>query len=71
MSQLKRNIIANFAGKAWTALISLAFIPLYISFIGIEGYGLVGVYLALFAVFSLLDLGLGTTLNRELASLSA
>jgi len=70
VSQLRVNIIANFAGKAWTALISLAFIPLYISFIGIEGYGLVGVYLALFAVFSLLDLGLGTTLNRELASLS-
>ena len=32
---------------------------------------MVGVYLALFAVFSLLDLGLGTTLNRELTSLSA
>ena len=32
---------------------------------------MVGVYLALFAVFPLLDLGLGTTLNRELTSLSA
>ena len=71
MTQLKHNLIANFAGKAWTAVMSLAFVPLYIRFIGIEGYGLVGVYASLLAVFSLLDLGLGTTLNRELAVLSA
>ena len=71
MTQLKHNLIANFAGKAWTAVMSLAFVPLYIRFIGIEGYGLVGVYASLLAVFSLIDLGLGTTLNRELAVLSA
>jgi len=44
MSQLKLNIIANYTGKAWTALMSLAFIPLYIKFIGIEAYGLIGFF---------------------------
>lgn len=67
---IKRNVIANFAGKAWAALMSLAFVPFYIKFLGIEAYGLIGFFLTLGAIFSLLDLGLGTTLNRKLAQLS-
>lgn len=49
----------------------IAFIPLYIKFMGIESYGLVGFFTTLQAVFALLDLGLTTTLNRELARYSA
>ncbi|MEN8215666.1 MAG: hypothetical protein ABFS56_04685 [Pseudomonadota bacterium] len=64
MSQIKLNIIANFAGKAWTVLMSLAFVPLYIKFIGVEAYGLIGFFVTLQAVFGLLDLGLSTTLFR-------
>ena len=65
-----RNVIANVAGNVWTGLMALAFIPLYIHFMGIEAYGLVGFFITLQAVFSLLDLGLSTTLNREFARLS-
>jgi O-antigen/teichoic acid export membrane protein len=71
MSQLQRNIIANFAGKTWSALMGLAFIPLYVKFMGIESYGLVGFFLTLQVVVSLIDVGLSTTLNRELARYSA
>src|SRR5262249_50939628 len=71
MSQLQRNIVANFAGKTWSALMGLAFIPLYVKFMGIESYGLVGFFLTLQAVISLIDIGLSTTLNRELARYSA
>lgn len=49
----------------------IAFIPLYIKFMGIESYGLVGFFTTLQAVFLLLDLGLTTTLNREIARYSA
>ena len=49
---------------------SLVFIPLYIKFMGIESYGLVGVFVSLQALFSLLDMGLSTTMNREMARLS-
>jgi O-antigen/teichoic acid export membrane protein len=70
MSVIKQNIIANFAGSGWTALMSLAFVPLYIKFMGIESYGLVGIFATLLVLFGLLDVGLGTTLNRELARLS-
>ncbi|WP_092215443.1 oligosaccharide flippase family protein [Desulfoluna spongiiphila] len=71
ISLIKRNIIANFAGSIWMALMSLVFIPLYIHFTGIEAYGLVGFYATLQGVFALLDMGLSSTLNREMAGLSA
>lgn len=49
---------------------SLAFVPLYIKQMGIEAYGLIGVFTSLVAIFSLFDLGMGTALNRETARLS-
>ncbi|MBI5418631.1 MAG: oligosaccharide flippase family protein [Deltaproteobacteria bacterium] len=68
---IRRNIIANFAGKGWTAIISIVFVPLYIKFLGIESYGLIGVYISLIGLLSILDLGLSSTVSRELARLSA
>ncbi len=70
MSILKRNIAANFCGSIWTGLMGLVFVPLYIHFIGIEAYGLVGFFATLLALFGLLDLGLSSTLNREMARLA-
>ena len=71
MSQLKRNVIANFVGNFWIGLVSLAFVPLYIHFLGVEAYGLMGLFISLQALLSILDLGISTTLNREIARLSA
>ena len=71
MTLLKKNIAANFAGNIWQALMSLAFVPLYIKFMGIESYGLVGIFATLQALFVVLDMGINTTLNREMARLSA
>jgi O-antigen/teichoic acid export membrane protein len=67
---VQRNILANFAGKAWTALMALAFLPLHVSFLGIEAYGLIGFFVSFMALFSVLDMGLSTTLSKELARLS-
>ena len=47
------------------------FIPIYIKFMGIESYGLVGVFASLLALFSVLDFGLSATMTREMARLSA
>ena len=71
MSLLRKNIAANYVGRAWMVLMSVAFIPVYLDFLGVEAYGLIGIFLVLQTTFSLLDLGLGTTLNRELARRSA
>ena len=69
-STLKKNVLANFGGKAWSGLIQLIFVPFYIKFLGMEAYGLIGFFIMLQGLLSLLDLGLSTTLNRELASRS-
>ncbi|HZI25460.1 MAG TPA: polysaccharide biosynthesis protein, partial [Chryseolinea sp.] len=61
MSPFKLNLIANFMGKGWAALMGIAFIPFYIKFMGIESYGLVGFFTTLQGVFALLDFGLTTT----------
>lgn len=68
---LSRNVIANMVGRGWTALSYFAATPFVIHFIGIEAYGLVGFFVTLVAFSSLLELGLSTTLNRELARRSA
>ena len=46
------------------------FVPIYLRYIGPEAYGLIGVFASLQVVLSLLDSGLSTTLNKEIASLS-
>jgi len=71
MANLGRNIIANYVGRTWTVLLGILLIPVYIKFMGIEAFGLVGFYMALSGVLGILDLGIGSTMNRELARLSA
>lgn len=69
-ASIKTNIIANFAGKAWTSMMGLIFIPIYIRLMGIEAYGLIGLFVSLVALLSILDMGLSSTLGRELARYS-
>jgi len=70
LSKVKINIIANYGGSAWNMLMNLAFVPLYIKFLGIESYGLIGFFAALQAVLSILDMGLSATFSREMARLT-
>lgn len=70
MSLVRTNVIANLVGSASVAILSFAFVPIYIHFLGIEAFGLVGFYATMQAVFQLLDLGLKATVSRELAKLS-
>ena len=70
MSVIRKNILANLAGKTWSGLVWLLVLPIYLKFLGVEAYGLVGFYLTLMAVLAILDLGIGPTINRELARLS-
>jgi O-antigen/teichoic acid export membrane protein len=66
MSILRKNVLANFGGKAVTALIGLAVVPVYIKYIGIEAYGLISFFLSIQAVIAILDLGLSSASNREI-----
>ena len=48
-------------------MLSVLLIPVYIGFLGVEAYGLVGFFLTLISIIGILDLGLGNTITRELA----
>lgn len=64
---LKKNIIANFLGQGWSAVMGLAFVPLYIEYLGLEAYGLIGFFTVLQIWLLILDAGLSPTLAREMA----
>ena len=64
---VKRNIIANYIGQALTSLLGIAFIPIYIRYLTIEAYGVVGIFSIIQVWMSLLDFGMGPALAREMA----
>ena len=68
---MKRNLVANVFGTAWTGLLTLLLIRLYVQFLGVESYGLLAFYASAVAISTLLDAGLGIAVNREVAFRSA
>jgi O-antigen/teichoic acid export membrane protein len=61
------DVLANLGGKASLGFFIILFTPLYIRKMGIEAYGLIGLYTSLISAFGLLDMGMAPTLNREMA----
>lgn len=64
---LKRNIVANYTSQIYGSLIAIVMVPLYVRYMGIEAYGLIGFFTMLQMWFQLLDLGLTPTMARETA----
>jgi O-antigen/teichoic acid export membrane protein len=67
ISSIKVNLIFNYASRTWSSILAIALIPVYIKFMGVESYGLVGFFATITSVLGLLDLGIGATMTRELA----
>lgn len=68
---LRRNLLAGLANSVWSALIGLIAVPFYLSYLGIEAYGLIGFFVTTQAILSLLDMGMAPTISREVARCSA
>jgi O-antigen/teichoic acid export membrane protein len=66
-TSIRRNLLANYVGQGWIAIINLAFIPVYLAQLGLEAYGLIGVFGIVIACASLLDAAITPALNREMA----
>lgn len=66
-----RNIVANYASQAYVIVLSLAVVPLYLKYMGIEAYGLVGFFMMLQAWMAAFDFGLGPALGREASKFKA
>lgn len=64
---LTRNVVASYASQTYVTLIGIVMVPLYIRYMGIEAYGLVGLFVMLQVWFQLLDMGLTATISREAA----
>jgi O-antigen/teichoic acid export membrane protein len=64
---LAGNVAVGILCSAWSAVLGLAVVPIYLRLLGIEAYGLIGFFATLQAVFQLLDMGITPTVNREVA----
>jgi len=65
-----RNLLSGFASSGLSALLGFLFVPIYIKYLGIESYGLIGFFATMQAVLALLDMGIAPTMNREAARIS-
>ncbi len=71
MISVRKIIVTNYISQAWVAFIGLAFLPLFIKYLGVEAYGLVGFFALIQTWLALLDMGMTPTLNREMARFHA
>lgn len=65
-----RQITSTLAANLWTALISILFVPIYVKRLGVEAYGIVGLFVTIQNLSRLFDLGIPVLVNRELARMS-
>ena len=68
---IKRNLIANYLGQGYAAFTAVAILPLYIRYLGIEAYGLIGVFTIAYALLGVVDSMLQTVITREMAQITA
>lgn len=64
---LKNNILSSYVSQIYVTVIGIVMVPVYVTYMGAEAYGLVGFFAMLQAWFQLLDMGLTPTLSRETA----
>ncbi len=68
---LGRNLVAGLSNSIWSAIVGLAVVPFYLEYLGIEAYGLIGFFVTAQSLLQLLDMGMASTINREVARCSA
>jgi O-antigen/teichoic acid export membrane protein len=67
VDRISTNVIANFIGVAWSALLQLLLTPMYIALLGFEGYGLIGLYSLVQLGIRLLDSGATQAVTHHIA----
>lgn len=65
-ARTRANAIANYVGRGWAVAVSLVCLPMFLSLLGREAYGLIGAFAVVQSWALLLDFGLTPTLNREM-----
>jgi O-antigen/teichoic acid export membrane protein len=70
MEGMRSALAASIAARAMAAALGLLALPVYLRQLGVEAYGVVGLFASLQAVLAFMDFGLPTTLTRQLAGLA-
>jgi|MDTC01.3.fsa_nt_gb O-antigen/teichoic acid export membrane protein len=65
LNQVK--IFSQTFAQAWSAVLQLASIPIYFLLLGIESYGLLGIFAAVESLIILIDMTISSSLSREIA----
>lgn len=60
-----KNILANAIGRVWHAIMSFAFVPIFVKLLGEESYGIVTFFAVMQTVLNLMGVGLQKTIRRE------
>ena len=69
INTLRLGILINIAARLFSALLMLAFVPIFVRLLGTEAYGLIVLATAGISILGNVDLGLSITLNREVAAI--
>lgn len=64
---IKKSLVITYSAQIYSTIITLALTPLLISFVGAEGFGLIGFYLILQTWLQIFDAGVSGTLSRQIA----
>lgn len=64
---LLKNAVSNVAAKVWSIISLYLFVPFWIDYLGVEGYGVISFYTILMTLMAFADAGLSATLTREFA----
>ncbi|MES1217894.1 MAG: oligosaccharide flippase family protein, partial [Bacteroidota bacterium] len=67
MPSVYKNIAANYLGNILTAALAFLFVPVYVHYLGVSTYGIIGFFATIQVLFSFLDMGIGMAINREMA----
>src|SRR3954469_25349223 len=63
-----RNVVWNLLGGVSTGVMTIPATPVYVARLGLEGYGIVGLWLVMQVMIGLLDMGMGASVVRSFAT---
>lgn len=66
-NSIRINTLTNYIGQGYTIAVAIIITPFYLQYLGAEAYGLVGFFMVMQNWLNLLDMGLSTTLGRQVA----